>query len=52
MQAVCLDSKGVAQFELLHNRGYDHDALALAFDLLALNGDDYASADCLSAKLP
>jgi bifunctional non-homologous end joining protein LigD len=39
-EVVCLDSKGVAQFDLLHNRGNDQDALALAFDLLALNGDD------------
>ena len=39
-EVVCLDSKGVAQFDLLHNRSNDGAALALAFDLLALNGDD------------
>ena len=39
-EVVCLDSKGVAQFDLLHNRSNDGAALALAFDLLALNGND------------
>ena len=39
-EVVCLDSKGVAQFDLLHNRSNDGAALALAFDLLALNGKD------------
>ena len=39
-EVVCLDSKGVAQFDLLHNRSNDGAALALGFDLLALNGKD------------
>ena len=39
-EVVCLDSKGVAQFDLLHNRSNDGAALALGFDLLALNGND------------
>ena len=32
-EVVCLDRKGVAQFELLHNRSNDGAALALGFDL-------------------
>ena len=39
-EVVCLDRKGVAQFDLLHNRSNDGAALALGFDLLALNGKD------------
>jgi bifunctional non-homologous end joining protein LigD len=39
-EVVCLDSKGTAQFDLLHSRLNDRDAIAVAFDLLMLNGDD------------
>jgi len=37
-EVVCLDSKGVAQFDLLHNRSNDEAALALGFDLPARDG--------------
>src|SRR5262249_31176847 len=39
-EVVCLDAEGLAQFDLLHSRLHDHDAVATAFDLLMVNGDD------------
>jgi bifunctional non-homologous end joining protein LigD len=39
-EVVCLSPEGVADFEALHNRTQDSVAVACAFDLLALNGDD------------
>jgi bifunctional non-homologous end joining protein LigD len=49
-EVVCLDSKGVAQFDLLHNRSNDGAALALGFDLLALNGDDLRKRPLIERK--
>ena len=49
-EAVCLDSKGVAQFDLLHNRSNDDAALALGFDLLALNGNDLRKRPLIERK--
>ena len=49
-EVVCLDSKGVAQFELLHNRGNDAAALALGFDLLGLNGKDLRKRSLVERK--
>ena len=48
-EAVCLD-KGVAQFHLLHNRSNDDTALALGFDLLALNGKDLRKRPLVERK--
>ena len=39
-EVVCLDGKGMAQFDLLHGRLNDGNAIAVAFDLLMFNGDD------------
>jgi bifunctional non-homologous end joining protein LigD len=39
-EVVCLDADGVAQFEDLHSRTSDRRAIACAFDLLMLDGDD------------
>jgi ATP-dependent DNA ligase len=39
-EAVCLDAEGHPHFDTLHSRCADHLAVACAFDLLALNGDD------------
>ena len=39
-EVVCLDAEGVAQFDTLHTRCADNLAVACAFDLLMLNGDD------------
>ena len=39
-EVVCLDAEGVAQFNTLHTRRADNLAVACAFDLLMLNGDD------------
>ena len=39
-EAVCLDDQGVASFDTLHSRTADHLAVACAFDLLMLDGDD------------
>ena len=49
-EVVCLDSKGIAQFELLHKRGNDDAALAFAFDLLVLDGDDLRKRPLLERK--
>jgi ATP-dependent DNA ligase len=39
-EVVYLDDKGVPEFDTLHSRTADKFAVACAFDLLALNGDD------------
>jgi bifunctional non-homologous end joining protein LigD len=39
-EVVCLDEKGVPNFDTLHSRTADHHAVACAFDLLMVNGDD------------
>jgi bifunctional non-homologous end joining protein LigD len=39
-EVVCLTGEGVADFEALHSRRADRLAVACAFDLLMLNGDD------------
>ena len=50
-EVVCLDRKGVAQFDLLHNRSNDDAALALGFDLLALNGNDLRKRPLVERKM-
>ena len=40
-EVVWIGSDGVADFEALHSRMNDKSAVALAFDLLALDGDDF-----------
>jgi len=37
---VCAGKDGVPDFDRLHGRCFDHLAVACAFDLLMLNGDD------------
>ena len=39
-EVVCLDDQGVADFDALHSRAWDHEAVACAFDLLMHNGAD------------
>ena len=39
-EVVCLDADGVADFDALHSRAWDHEAVACAFDLLMRNGAD------------
>jgi bifunctional non-homologous end joining protein LigD len=39
-ELVCTDEQGIAQFDVLHSRCHDHQAIACAFDLLMLDGDD------------
>ncbi len=39
-EVVCLDANGTPHFDTLHSRCADHLAIACAFDLLALDGDD------------
>src|SRR5262249_23066419 len=39
-EVVCAGDDGVPDFELLHSRTHDDVAVACAFDLLMLNGDD------------
>ena len=38
-EVVCLDGQG-ADFDALHSRAVDHEAVACAFDLMMLDGDD------------
>ena len=39
-EVVCTSKDGVPDFDALHSRTNDHVAVACAFDLLLLNGDD------------
>jgi bifunctional non-homologous end joining protein LigD len=39
-EVVCAGKDGVPDFDRLHGRLFDHLAVACAFDLLMLNGDD------------
>jgi bifunctional non-homologous end joining protein LigD len=39
-EVVWLDTDGIAQFDALHSRVMDHAAVACAFDLMMLDGDD------------
>jgi bifunctional non-homologous end joining protein LigD len=39
-EVICAGEDGVPDFELLHDRTNDHTAVACAFDLLMLNGED------------
>lgn len=39
-EVVCAGKDGVPDFDRLHGRCFDHLAVACAFDLLMLNGDD------------
>ena len=39
-EGVCLDENGVPNFDILHSRTAYHLAVARAFDLLMVNGDD------------
>jgi ATP-dependent DNA ligase len=40
-EVVWIGTDGVADFEALHSRMNDESAVALAFDLLSLDGDDF-----------
>jgi hypothetical protein len=39
-EVVCTDEEGRADFDRLHSRCFEHEAIACAFDLLRLDGDD------------
>ena len=49
-EVVCLDGKATPQFDLLHSRRNDGDAIAVAFDLLMLNGDDMRRKSFIERK--
>ena len=49
-EVVWLDEKGVPEFDTLHSRIADHCAVACAFDLLTLNGDDLRRQPFLERK--
>jgi ATP dependent DNA ligase domain len=40
-EVVWLDSDGAANFDALHSRVNDQNAVALAFDLMSLDGEDF-----------
>jgi bifunctional non-homologous end joining protein LigD len=48
-EVVCLDKKGVPDFDALHDREEDEQAVALAFDLL-LAGDDIRRQPLIERK--
>ncbi|MGA7025465.1 MAG: DNA ligase [Pseudolabrys sp.] len=50
-EAVCLDERGVPNFDTLHSRTADHLAVACAFDLLMVNGDDLRRQPVRARKL-
>ena len=50
-EVVYLDEKGVANFDTLHSRTADHLAVACAFDLLMVNGDDLRRQSLRERKL-
>jgi bifunctional non-homologous end joining protein LigD len=39
-EVICTDEYGRADFDRLHSRCFEHEAIACAFDLLRLDGDD------------
>jgi bifunctional non-homologous end joining protein LigD len=39
-EVICTDENGRADFDRLHSRCFEHEAIACAFDLLRLDGDD------------
>jgi bifunctional non-homologous end joining protein LigD len=39
-EVICQDEDGRANFDRLHSRCFEHEAIACAFDLLKLDGDD------------
>ena len=49
-EVVCLDDKGVAQFDTLHSRTADQLAVACAFDLLMRDGDDLRRQPLIERK--
>jgi len=49
-EVVCLDDKGVPQFDTLHNRTADQEAVACAFDLLMRDGDDIRTRPLIERK--
>ena len=49
-EVVCLDDKGVPQFDTLHNRTADQEAVACAFDLLMRDGDDLRRRPLIERK--
>ncbi|MFZ0069621.1 MAG: hypothetical protein WAK90_25960 [Pseudolabrys sp.] len=51
-EVVCADKDGVPDFGLLHSRCFDQVAIACAFDLLMLNGDDMRRNPLPNARQP
>ena len=49
-EVVYLDENGVSEFDTLHSRTADKLAVACAFDLLALNGDDLRKRPLIDRK--
>jgi bifunctional non-homologous end joining protein LigD len=40
-EGVIPQQDGVADFDRLHSRVFDHEVILYGFDLLELNGDDF-----------
>ena len=50
-EVVCLDQKGVPQFDTLHSRTADQEAVACAFDLLMRDDDDLRRRPLIERKV-
>ena len=49
-EVVCLDDRGVPQFDTLHSRTADQEAVACAFDLLMRDDDDLRRRPLIERK--
>jgi bifunctional non-homologous end joining protein LigD len=49
-EVVYLNDKGMAEFDTLHSRNADKQAIACAFDLLAFNVDDLRRRPLIERK--
>jgi len=49
-EVICTDEHGKADFDRLHSRCYEHEAIACAFDLLKLDGEDLRRKPLLDRK--
>jgi bifunctional non-homologous end joining protein LigD len=49
-EVVWLDSDGAANFDALHSRVNDQSAVALTFDLMSLDGEDFRQEPIQNAR--
>ena len=49
-EAVVCGDDGIAEFDKLHSRRWDHAVILYAFDLIEINGDDLGNCGSNSAR--